>query len=48
LKINKFVSKTQKNILVAYKQGDLKKVHDLQYQLLMSFEGRALVVRNVE
>jgi RNA-directed DNA polymerase len=37
----------QTKVVVAYKEGNLSKVRKLQYQLIMSFEARALAVRRV-
>lgn len=45
--VNKSVGKTQMEMVVAYRKGDLDKVYKLQYKLITSFEGRALAVRRV-
>jgi RNA-directed DNA polymerase len=37
----------QIKLVVAYKEGNLSKVRKLQYQLMMSFDARALSVRRV-
>jgi RNA-directed DNA polymerase len=41
------VSNAQKELVVAYSKGDLKKVKHLQYKLMKSFPARALAVRKV-
>jgi RNA-directed DNA polymerase len=42
-----FVSKLQKELVVAYNNNDMVKVYDLQMQLMFSFSARALAVRRV-
>lgn len=37
----------QKEMVVVYHKGDFRRMHELQYQLLGSFEGRALSVKRV-
>jgi hypothetical protein len=34
-------------MVVVFLKGDLNKLHELQYQLMISFEGRALSVRKI-
>jgi RNA-directed DNA polymerase len=41
------VSNAQNDMVVAYRKGNLTKVHEIQYKLIMSFEGRAYAVRKV-
>lgn len=47
IKINRFVFNIQKELVVAYKMGNLPKVRKLQYQLIMSYQARILAVRKV-
>lgn len=44
-KTSKYVSKLQKELVVAYNNNDQKLLFSLQEKLMMSFEGRALAVR---
>jgi|KNS12Surf_metaT_2_FD_contig_101_683808_length_2328_multi_3_in_0_out_0_1 RNA-directed DNA polymerase len=44
-KISKYVKNLQKELVVAYKNNDQKLLFSLQEKLMMSFEGRALAVR---
>jgi len=44
-KISKYVKNLQKELLVAYKNNDQQLLFSLQEKLMMSFEGRALAVR---
>jgi hypothetical protein len=41
------VSDRQSKIVEAYKEGNLTKLHNIQYQSMMSFEFRAFAVRKV-
>jgi RNA-directed DNA polymerase len=41
------VTDAQNKMVVAYLEGDLKKMFKIQYKLLFSFEARALAVRSV-
>jgi RNA-directed DNA polymerase len=45
--VNKFVSNIQYKMVVAYRKGNLNEVYNLQYRVIMSYEGRALAVRKV-
>ena len=45
--VEEFVSNAQNDMVVAYRKGNLTKVHEIQYKLIMSFEGRAYAVRKV-
>lgn len=45
--IQNFVSIQQKEIGVAFRNGDIATVKDLQRKLVLSFEARALAVRRV-
>jgi len=44
-KISKYVKNLQKELVVAYKNNDQQLLFSLQEKLMMSFEGRALAVR---
>lgn len=46
-KISKYVKKLQKELVVAYKNNDQNLFFSLQEKLMMSFEGRALAVRQI-
>lgn len=45
--INYNVSRRQKEMVVAYRNNDLKEVFKIQEKIAKSFEGRALAVRNI-
>lgn len=44
-KLSKYVKNLQKELVVAYKNNDQQLLFSLQKKLMMSFEGRALAVR---
>ena len=46
-KISRYVKKIQKELVVAYQNNDQKLLFSLQEKLMMSFEGRALAVRQI-
>jgi RNA-directed DNA polymerase len=46
-KVNKYVSSNQAKIVEAYKEGNLTKLHSIQYKSMMSFEFRAYATRKV-
>ena len=46
-KSSKYVKNLQKKLVVAYKNNDQKLLFSLQEKLMMSFEGRALAVRQI-
>ena len=46
-KSSKYVKNLQKKQVVAYKNNDQKLLFSLQEKLMMSFEGRALAVRQI-
>jgi len=47
ISVNKYVSNMQFQMVEAYKEGNLRKLHRLQYEAVMSFEFRAYSVRKV-
>lgn len=46
-KTSKYVKSLQKELVVTYKNNDQKLLFSLQEKLMMSFEGRALAVRQI-
>lgn len=46
-KTSKYVKKLQKKLVVAYKNNDQNLLFFLQKKLMMSFEGRALAVKQI-
>jgi hypothetical protein len=41
------VSNAQNDLVVAYEERKFTELHEMQYKLIMSFEGRAYAVRQV-
>lgn len=47
IKVNKYISGAQIKMVEAYREGNLTKLHKLQYLAVMSFAFRAYTVRKV-
>lgn len=45
--VEEFVSNAQNDLVVAYEEEKFTKLHEMQYNLMMSFEARAYAVRQV-